>query len=100
MSTRPLAIVLAAGQGTRMNSDLPKVLAKVCGRPMIRYVVDAVRAAGVELIVVVVGHRGALVRKELAGERGVIFAEQDMQLGTGHAVMMCCDELARQEGPV
>jgi len=67
---------------------------------MIRYVIDAVRAAGIEWIVVVVGHRGDLVRKELAGERGVTFAEQDMQLGTGHAVMMCCDELACQEGPV
>jgi UDP-N-acetylglucosamine diphosphorylase/glucosamine-1-phosphate N-acetyltransferase len=100
MSTRPLAIILAAGQGTRMNSDLPRVLVKVCGRPMIRYVIDAVRAAGIEWIVVVVGHRGDLVREELAGERGVLFAEQDMQLGTGHAVMMCCDQLARQEGPV
>ncbi len=100
MPTRPLAIILAAGQGTRMNSDLPKVLVEVCGRPMIRYVVDAVREAGVERIVVVVGHRGELVREELAGEPGLTFVEQDMQLGTGHAVMMCCDELACHEGPV
>jgi UDP-N-acetylglucosamine diphosphorylase/glucosamine-1-phosphate N-acetyltransferase len=100
MSTRPLAIILAAGQGTRMNSDLPKVLVRVCERPMIRYVIDAVRAAGIERIVVVVGHRGELVREELAGEPGLVFVEQTSQLGTGHAVMMCCDELARHEGPV
>lgn len=100
MSTRPLAIILAAGQGTRMNSDLPKVLVEVCGRPMIRYVVDAVRAAGVQWIEVVVGHRGELVREKLADEPNLIFVEQELQLGTGHAVMMCCDELARQEGPV
>ncbi len=100
MPSRPLAIILAAGQGTRMNSDLPKVLVEVCGRSMIRYVIDAVREAGVERIVVVVGHRGDLVREELAGEPGLVFVEQGMQLGTGHAVMMCCDELACQEGPV
>jgi UDP-N-acetylglucosamine diphosphorylase/glucosamine-1-phosphate N-acetyltransferase len=100
MSTRPLAIILAAGQGTRMNTDLPKVLVEVCGRPMIRYVVDAVREAGIEWIVVVVGHGGELVRKELAGEPKLTFVEQELQLGTGHAVMMCCDQLARQEGPV
>jgi bifunctional UDP-N-acetylglucosamine pyrophosphorylase/glucosamine-1-phosphate N-acetyltransferase/UDP-N-acetylglucosamine pyrophosphorylase len=83
-----------------MGSDLPKVLLPVCGRPMVRYVVDAVRAAGIERMVVVVGHRAELVRQELAGELGVTFAEQTEQLGTGHAVMMCRDALAGQEGPV
>lgn len=95
-----LAIVLAAGQGKRMVSDLPKVLVPVCGRPMIRYVVDAVRAAGVSRIVVVVGYRGNLVRQELTDEPGVEFAEQTDQLGTGHAVMMCRDQLAGHTGPV
>ena len=91
MASAPLAIILAAGKGTRMRSDLPKVLVPVCGRPMVRYVVDAVRAAGVERMVVVVGHRAELVRQELAGEPGIEFAEQTEQLGTGHAVMMCRD---------
>jgi bifunctional UDP-N-acetylglucosamine pyrophosphorylase/glucosamine-1-phosphate N-acetyltransferase/UDP-N-acetylglucosamine pyrophosphorylase len=95
-----MAIILAAGQGKRMASDLPKVLVPVCGRPMIRYVIDAVRAAGVSRIVVVIGFRSELVRQELAGELGVEFAEQTEQLGTGHAVMMCREQLARHDGPV
>ena len=97
---RPLAIILAAGKGKRMASDLPKVLVPVCGRPMIRYVIDAVRAAGVERMLVVVGYRADLVRRELAGEPGIEFAEQSEQLGTGHAVMMCRDRLDLHEGPV
>jgi bifunctional UDP-N-acetylglucosamine pyrophosphorylase/glucosamine-1-phosphate N-acetyltransferase len=95
-----LAIVLAAGKGTRMKSELPKVLVPVLGRPMIRYVVDALHAAGVERIVVVIGYRSDLVREELAGEPGVEFAEQTEQLGTGHAVMMCRPQLADHHGPV
>jgi bifunctional UDP-N-acetylglucosamine pyrophosphorylase/glucosamine-1-phosphate N-acetyltransferase/UDP-N-acetylglucosamine pyrophosphorylase len=91
---------LAAGKGKRMASDLPKVLVPVCGRPMVRYVIDAVRAAGIERMVVVVGYRGELVREELAGEVGIEFAEQTEQLGTGHAVMMCRSQLAKQQGPV
>src|SRR5688572_29922136 len=60
-----MAIVLAAGKGTRMKSELPKVLIPVSGRPMLRYVIDALRAAGVDRIVVVVGYRADLVRSEL-----------------------------------
>lgn len=96
----PLAIILAAGKGKRMASDLPKVLVPVCGRPMVRYVIEAVRAAGIQRMVVVIGYRGELVRQELAGEHGVEFAEQTQQLGTGHAVMMCRRQLAEQKGPV
>jgi bifunctional UDP-N-acetylglucosamine pyrophosphorylase/glucosamine-1-phosphate N-acetyltransferase/UDP-N-acetylglucosamine pyrophosphorylase len=96
----PLAIILAAGKGKRMASDLPKVLVPVCGRPMLRYVIDAVRGAGVTRIVVVIGYRGDLVRQELAGEPDVEFAEQTEQLGTGHAVMMCREQLAEHMGPV
>lgn len=90
----PMAIVLAAGKGTRMKSDLPKVLVPVCGRAMIRYVVDGLRAAGVGKIVVVVGYQADLVRQELADEEGVEFALQEEQLGTGHAVMMCRKQIA------
>jgi len=100
MPAKPSAIILAAGKGTRMASDLPKVLVPVCGRPMIRYVIDAVRVAGVEQIVVVVGYRAGLVRQELADEPGVEFVEQTEQLGTGHAVVMCRDQLAGVDGPV
>lgn len=95
-----MAIILAAGKGKRMASELPKVLVPVRGRPMLRYVFDAVRGAGVSKVVFVVGYRGDLVRQELAGEPGVDFAEQTEQLGTGHAVMMCRDQLANHNGPV
>jgi bifunctional UDP-N-acetylglucosamine pyrophosphorylase / glucosamine-1-phosphate N-acetyltransferase len=98
--SKPLAIILAAGKGKRMASDLPKVLVPVCGRPMIRYVIDAVRAAGVQRIVAVVGYRSNLVRDDLAGEPDVEFVEQTEQLGTGHAVMMCRRQLAEHDGPV
>jgi bifunctional UDP-N-acetylglucosamine pyrophosphorylase/glucosamine-1-phosphate N-acetyltransferase/UDP-N-acetylglucosamine pyrophosphorylase len=100
MTTTALAIVLAAGKGTRMKSDLPKVLVPVAGRPMLRYVVDALRAAGVSRLVVVVGYRADLVRRELAGEPDIEFADQTEQLGTGHAVMMCRPQLAAHRGPV
>ncbi|MEM6328650.1 MAG: NTP transferase domain-containing protein [Planctomycetota bacterium] len=96
----PLAIILAAGKGTRMQSDLPKVLTPVCGRPMVRYVVDALREAGVQRLLVVVGYRADLVRAELADVPGVGFVEQTEQLGTGHAVMVCRGELAPHAGPV
>ena len=97
---RKLAIVLAAGKGTRMKSELPKVLVKVCGRPMIDYVLDALAASGVDEIVVVVGYRADDVRRALASRRGLRFVEQKEQLGTGHAVMACRPELAPHEGPV
>ena len=97
---RELAIVLAAGKGTRMKSDLPKVLFPVCGRPMIHYVLDALAAGGVKESVAVVGYHAANVRAELSGRNGVLFAEQTQQLGTGHAVMACRQLLADRCGPV
>ncbi len=101
LPVRPaMAVVLAAGKGTRMKSALPKVLVPVCGRPMVRYVTDALREAGVQRTVVVVGYEADKVRAELSGEAGVEFAEQHEQLGTGHAVMMCREQLAEHKGPV
>ena len=99
MSSR-MAIVLAAGKGTRMKSDLPKVLVPVCGRPMIEYVLDTLKAAGVDRIVVVIGYRADLVRLTLAEHSGIEFAEQTEQLGTGHAVMMCRPQLKTHDGLV
>jgi len=95
-----LAIVMAAGKGTRMESDLPKVLVPACGRPMIEYVLDALAAAGVARVVVVVGYRADDVRRTLAGRPQVRFAEQTEQHGTGHAVMMCRQQIADHDGPV
>ena len=98
--SQSVAVVMAAGKGTRMKSDLPKVLLEVCGRPMVEYVLDALAAGGVERFIVVVGHRAELVRDALAGRTGITFVEQAEQLGTGHAVMVCRDELAGHDGAV
>ncbi|MAH65809.1 MAG: hypothetical protein CMJ27_05400 [Phycisphaerae bacterium] len=80
------AIILAAGKGTRMQSDLPKVMHEVGGRPMLHWVIDACRAAGAARIVVVVGFKGDLVRDSLSDATDIEFVEQTEQLGTGHAV--------------
>lgn len=96
----PVAIVLAAGKGTRMKSALPKVLHEICGRPMVEYVLDAARQAGVQRLVVVVGHAADTVKKTLSQYPGVEFALQSEQKGTGHAVMMCRENLATHDGPV
>lgn len=98
--TRSLAaIILAAGQGKRMNSDLPKVLNNYRGRPMIRWVVDAARAIGAEPIIAVVGYKHELVRRELESEP-VEFVIQADQLGTGHAVLQAKDLFANFTGDV
>ncbi len=94
------AIVLAAGKGTRMKSELPKVLYPVGGRPIIDYVLDELALAGVDETIVVVGYRADEVRNALAGRKNLFFAEQTEQLGTGHAVMCCRKELEGAEGPV
>ncbi|MFW6170768.1 MAG: NTP transferase domain-containing protein [Planctomycetota bacterium] len=98
--TNRLAIVLAAGKGTRMKSDLPKVLCPVLGRPMIHFVLDALDAGEVDRILVVVGYRSQLVRDTLADQSHVEFVEQTEQLGTGHAVKMCREHLVEHDGPV
>ena len=80
-------IVLAAGQGTRMKSEHPKVLHQILDRPMIAYLLDTVKEAGVEDTVVVVGYRADTV-KEALQDYGVRFVVQEPQLGTGHAVQV------------
>lgn len=94
------AIVLAAGKGTRMKSELPKVLVPVCGRPMIDYVLDALEQGGVRRILTVIGYRAELVRETVHGRPNVECVLQAEQLGTGHAVMVCRDLLASYGGPV
>lgn len=90
------AIILAAGKGTRMKSDLPKVAHEVAGAPMVRWVANACAAAGCDRIVVVVGYKRDVVCDCLKGFRGaaVEFVDQADQLGTGHAVMVCRDAFA------
>ena len=81
------AIILAAGKGTRMRSDVSKVLHPVSGKPMLSYVVDAVLGAGISDVVVVVGHQSDTVCEMFSDSR-VSFVVQDQQLGTGHAVLV------------
>lgn len=94
------AVILAAGKSTRMQSDTPKVLHEACGRPMIEYVLDAARAAGATRMIVVVGHQADVVEAALSHHPDVEFALQAEQNGTGHAVMMCRENLAAHKGPV
>lgn len=82
------AIIMAAGKGTRMGGDLPKVVHEVAGKPMVYWVVKACQEAGAQRCVLVVGYKGELVREALAGVEGVEFVEQTEQLGTAHAVQM------------
>lgn len=97
--TRPLAaIVLAAGKGTRMQSDLPKVVHPVAGEPMVRWVVEACRTAGASPIVLIVGHRSEDVEAVFEGDRDdLLMARQDEQLGTGHAAR-CAEASLRDAG--
>ena len=81
------AIVLAAGQGTRMKSSKPKVLHEILGRPMVAYLIETLKAVGVADIVLVVGHQAEQV-KEAYRDYGVRFVVQEPQLGTGHAVQV------------
>lgn len=87
--TTPLStIILAAGKGTRMKSDLPKVLHKVLGKTMISRVIDQAKLAGANKIVVVVGYKREMVIESLK-DTDVDFAIQEEQLGTAHAVQQC-----------
>lgn len=80
------AIILAAGKGVRMRSDLPKVVHRLAGKAMVSHVVDAVRGTGIEKIILVVGH-GRQVIQDLFINENVQFVIQEQQLGTGHALM-------------
>ena len=86
-----IAVILAAGKGTRMRSKYPKVLHKVGGKPMLQHVIDAATLAGCDEKVVIVGHEAELV-EEMVGNQGKI-ALQAEQLGTGHAVMQTAEAL-------
>ena len=92
------AVILAAGKGTRMKSDLPKVLHKVCGMPMVRHVLHAARESGSGSMVLVVGFGGELVEQEMKGEAEVVF--QYEQLGTAHALMQSFQVLQSFTGDI
>jgi len=90
-----VALILAAGEGTRMKSSMPKVAHRILGQPMVRYVVDAARAAGVDRAIAVTGHGAETVEALL---EGIDCVRQPEQLGTGHAVMCARQALADFNG--
>ena len=90
------AVILAAGQGTRMKSKLYKVLHPVCGKPMVQHVVDNIHTLDVERIVTIVGHGAELVKEQLGNKSE--YALQAEQLGTAHAVQQAESALGNEEG--
>ncbi|MGG4445232.1 bifunctional UDP-N-acetylglucosamine diphosphorylase/glucosamine-1-phosphate N-acetyltransferase GlmU [Brevibacillus porteri] len=90
------AVVLAAGKGTRMKSSLYKVMHPVCGKPMIKHVVETLEALSLRHLVVVVGHGAEMVKEELKNR--VQYTYQPEQLGTAHAVWMSHEILGAQDG--
>ena len=97
---RRVAIILAAGESTRMKTQLPKVLHEVCGRPMLAYVLDACRAVEVSKIYVVVGCGKEQVIQAFSGAEDIVWVEQAEQKGTGDAVMCCREYLADFAGGI
>ncbi|MCJ7777278.1 MAG: NTP transferase domain-containing protein [Sedimentisphaerales bacterium] len=93
-----MAIILAAGVSSRMNTQLPKVLHEVCGRPMLAYVLDACREVGVSRMYVVVGFGAEQVKQQFADAKDITWIQQDEQLGTAHAVICCKEHLKDFEG--
>jgi bifunctional UDP-N-acetylglucosamine pyrophosphorylase / glucosamine-1-phosphate N-acetyltransferase len=99
--TRRAAIILAAGQGTRMKSGLPKVLHPVGGRAMLDHAIDAAEGLGCERVIVVVGNHSPEVRAHVEKRLGAAsIAVQDPPLGTGHAVLAARDLMADFDGQV
>lgn len=92
------AVVLAAGKGKRMHSDLPKALHRLCGRPLVAYVLDTLSQAGIDSPILVIGHGADSVRAAV-GPRAQ-YVEQGEQRGTGHAVMQALPLLPERGDPV
>ena len=91
------AIILGAGKGTRMESDLPKVMMPVAGKPMIRHIINTLEDMDVKEVVTIISQDGELVKNETAPYKTAVQAEQ---LGTGHAVKCAKDVLNGFDGPV
>lgn len=90
------AVILAAGKGTRMKSDLPKVVHTIEGKCLVDYVIEAAKGAGVQEVCLVVGYQHEVVEESIL-HKDVAFALQPEQLGTGHAVM-CAREFLGTQG--
>ncbi len=99
-SSETHVVVLAAGQGTRMKSSLPKVLHPIAGRPMIERVLEAANSLSPSTITLIVGHRSDVVRKQLGNNQNIAFVLQEPQLGTAHALQQAEPVLAGRAGSV
>lgn len=95
-----VSIILAAGEGTRMVTKLPKVLHKISAKPMINYILAKVRDLGIQTNIVVVGYKNNLVRDSLKSNWKVTFIEQKELLGTGHAVLQAEPVLKNHQGDI
>lgn len=93
------AVILAAGEGKRMKSEIPKVLHKVCGKEMVNHVIDTMRKSGLDDVNVIVGRGAEKVKRGTEG-RSVSYSLQEKQLGTGHAVICAKDFLHNKKGIV
>src|SRR4051812_39987082 len=100
MNSDTHVVILAAGQGTRMKSQLPKVLHKIAGHPMIEHVLRTAAPLGPTTITVVIGHKAEVVRQQLRGRSTLEFALQEPQLGTAHALQQAERALAGRTGTV
>jgi bifunctional UDP-N-acetylglucosamine pyrophosphorylase / glucosamine-1-phosphate N-acetyltransferase len=90
------AIILAAGKATRMKSERVKVLHAICGRPMLSYVLDACREAGVQNLYVVIGHDRERVKEAYKDAKDITWVVQEEQKGTGHAALVCRDAMQKK----
>ena len=90
------AVILAAGKGTRMQSDLPKVVHTIDGKCLVDYVIEAAEGAGAEDICLVVGYKHEEVENTISHKDDVTFVLQEQQLGTGHAVKCAKDFLGKE----
>ena len=90
-------VILAAGKGTRMKSELPKVLHEINGKALVEYVIDAAKEAGSDDICIIVGHRAELVKERLGDMYTYVLQKE--QLGTGHAVK-CAKDFIGESGDV
>jgi UDP-N-acetylglucosamine pyrophosphorylase len=97
-TTSNCALILAAGKGTRMKSDLPKVATLLNNKPLLVHVVDSLQKAGITNIIVVVGFKKEVVMDLLKEYKNISYVEQTEQLGTGHAVLCAESSLASFSG--
>lgn len=97
MTNKVAAIILGAGKGTRMKSDLPKVMMPVCGKPMIRHIIDTLEQVKADEIVTVIAPDGEIVKQEVSPYKTCI---QDKQMGTGHAVKCAKETLEGFKGDI